>query len=58
MRLLARLLPWLLGTVVIIGLALADYLVTLPIPPSRIALFLVVVGVVVFTLLQTGKPSS
>lgn len=58
MQLLKRLLPWLLATAALVVLVLADYTLHLPIAPSRIVLFVVIVGVVVVTIVQVGRSSS
>ncbi|MCZ7571937.1 MAG: hypothetical protein M5U01_25570 [Ardenticatenaceae bacterium] len=58
MRILKQLLPWLVATAVLVALVLADYTIRLPVAPSKIILFLVVVAVVVITIVQMGWPSS
>ncbi|HBY93543.1 MAG TPA: hypothetical protein DEP84_06160 [Chloroflexi bacterium] len=58
MRILKQLLPWLVATAVLVALVLADYTIHLPVAPSKIILFLVVVAVVVITIVQMGWPSS
>lgn len=60
MRWIGSLVPWLLATLFIVGLLLLDRMVTTPLPisPSRLVLFVIVLVTVIGIWRQRGTPSA